>query len=82
MITVITNGPCPWCVKVKGLLRMHGIPFQEIADVRNATIAHVMSSYGLTTVPQVFLEDPVTNGNARLIGGYENTLAWIQQGRP
>jgi glutaredoxin len=79
MITVVTNGPCPWCVKVKGLLRMHDIQFQEWEpEFRDLQV--VLADHHVATVPQVFLDDPRSHLKAKRIGGYEDTLKWINGG--
>ena len=77
MLTVVTTPTCPWCVKVKGLLRMHNIAFEEWQP-ETTILREVLIPRGIKTVPQVFLGDP-SDPNAQRIGGYEATLKWISE---
>ena len=80
MITVITTITCPWCTKVKNLLKMHEIPFQEWQPDLD-TLRTFMLKHNVRTVPQVFLDDPLMNADAQRIGGFEDTQAWINRGQ-
>ncbi len=69
---------CPWCEKVKNLLRMHGIAFEE-RKLDEAALKAFLQPYGVRTVPQVFVGDPSSPDSER-IGGYEDTLARVNAG--
>lgn len=57
-VIVYTTNYCPYCVKVKQLLRSKGVDFEEV-DLTNddaGRIALVEKSGGRKTVPQVFID--------------------------
>ena len=69
-IVVYTTNYCPYCVKVKQLLKNKGVEFQEI-DLSNddtGRVELVNMSGGRKTVPQVFI-------NGQHIGGCDDLFA-------
>jgi glutaredoxin 3 len=73
-ITVYTTEPCPYCARVKGLLRSRGLEFTEINLQKDPQgRAELARKTGMMTFPQVLVED-------RLIGGFNETHAAAQDG--
>lgn len=70
MIEVITRAgfACPWCDRVKTLLRINGKSF----TAKELTLEE-LKQRGFATVPQVF-------DGEKLIGGFEATLAHLDFG--
>lgn len=69
-VVVYTTNYCPYCVKVKQLLKNKGVEFQEI-DLSNddaGRVELVNISGGRKTVPQVFI-------NGQHIGGCDDLFA-------
>jgi len=69
-VVVYTTNYCPYCVKVKQLLKSKGVEFQEI-DLSNddtGRVELVNMSGGRKTVPQVFI-------NGQHIGGCDDLFA-------
>lgn len=69
-VVVYTTNYCPYCVKVKQLLKSKGVEFQEI-DLSNddtGRVELVNISGGRKTVPQVFI-------NGQHIGGCDDLFA-------
>jgi len=69
-VVVYTTNYCPYCVKVKQLLKSKGVEFQEI-DLSNddaGRLELVNMSGGRKTVPQVFI-------NGQHIGGCDDLFA-------
>ncbi len=69
-VVVYTTNYCPYCVKVKQLLKNKGVEFQEI-DLSNddaGRLELVNMSGGRKTVPQVFI-------NGHHIGGCDDLFA-------
>ncbi len=64
-IIIFTKPGCPWCVKAKDLLSQKGLTYKEF-DVTNPVYLKEMlsRSNGLTTVPQIFIDN-------KHIGGYD-----------
>ena len=79
MITVITTPTCVWCNKVKKLLNDNNIPFQEWRPTSDE-IRPLFHKLELSTVPQVFLDDPRHNEHAKLVGGYNQTFQAVNRG--
>ncbi len=65
-----SNPPCPWCVRVKELLDVYKIPYEEY-DVSEDDIYIDFVYQGFKQIPQVFL-------NNELIGGYEATAKYLR----
>jgi ribonucleoside-diphosphate reductase alpha chain len=60
---VVTKADCPWCVRLKELLRSEGVPFVEIS--KEEAIQQKIWKEEFKTVPQLWL-------NGRHIGGYSD----------
>jgi glutaredoxin 3 len=64
-VKVYTTSYCPYCVRVKALLKKRDIPFEEV-DVTNDPDKRawlVAASGGQRTVPQVFIDDKAIGGS-------------------
>ena len=73
-ITVYTTDPCPWCARVKGLLRSRGLEFEEINLTRDMQARfELVERTGMMTFPQVFVGE-------ELVGGFDQTAAAAQSG--
>ncbi|GAA6138465.1 glutathione peroxidase [Arenicella sp. 4NH20-0111] len=55
-VAMITKPGCPYCSKAKTLLKIKGIPFEEIVLGKDATSVSVKAISGNSTVPQVFFD--------------------------
>jgi glutaredoxin 3 len=74
-VTVYTTDPCPYCARVKQLLRARDIEFTEINMARDAAgRAELVQRTGMMTFPQVLIGDEV-------IGGFDDTRAADRSGR-
>ncbi len=62
---VVTREDCPWCVRLKELLRSEGVPFVEIT--KEQAIQQNLWKEEFKTVPQLWL-------NGRHIGGYSDYI--------
>ncbi len=74
-IIIYTTNYCPYCVKVKQLLRKKGVEFEEI-DLTNddaGRVELVEKSGGRKTVPQVFV-------NGQHVGGCDDLFALDAKG--
>jgi glutaredoxin len=71
VIHVISKRNCSYCALAKGVLRKHGLRFEEKILETNTDIISFLES-GLKTVPQIYV-------NGSNIGGYEDLLHWIEQ---
>jgi len=60
---VVTKDDCPWCVKLKELLRNEGIPFTELS--KEEAIQRNLWKETFKTVPQLWM-------NGKHIGGYSD----------
>lgn len=74
-VTVYTTNHCPYCIRVKSLLKAREVSFEEIniahdPDARTALVQRT----GHMTFPQVFVGDT-------FIGGYDETAAADRDGR-
>ena len=70
-VTVFSRDGCPFCVKAKEALRNAGIAFEELVLNRDYTEQTLRAVTGAKTVPQVFV-------NGKLIGGSDDTIAWLK----
>lgn len=61
---------CKWCVKAEALLKNAKLEY-EYLEV-NPTLAALLESMGLDTVPQIWR-------GTQHIGGYEDLLKWSSQ---
>lgn len=74
-IVVYTTEPCPWCLKVKGLLRSRGLEFSEINLGKNPEgRAELAQKTGMMTFPQVIV-------GGELVGGFTETKAAADSGK-
>jgi glutaredoxin 3 len=74
-ITVYTTEPCSFCARVKGLLKSHGLEFEEVNLSKDpAGRMELVQRTGMMSFPQVLLD-------GELLGGYSETLSAAEQGR-
>jgi glutaredoxin 3 len=74
-VTVYTTEPCSFCSRVKGLLRSHGVEFEEINLSRDPEgRLELAQRTGMMTFPQVIIGDA-------LLGGYTDVQAAADSGR-
>jgi glutaredoxin len=76
MFTVYTRSypPCPYCIKLKELMRIYGYDFYEL-DITDPQIKKDFLEAGFKTVPQVHL---FTGNGQKHIGGYETTKDYLR----
>lgn len=55
---------CPVSIRTRELLQVMGADYYEFNITKDTQEAHYLRSYGITTFPQVFIEET-------LIGGYD-----------
>lgn len=74
-VIVYTTNHCPYCIRVKSLLKARDVAFEElnIADDTDARVALVQRT-GHMTFPQVFIGE-------HFIGGFDETAAADRDGR-
>ena len=74
-IIVYTTEPCSFCARVKGLLRTHGLEFNEVNLVKDPTgRVELAGRTGMMSFPQVVV-------GGELLGGYAETLNALESGR-
>ena len=77
-IVIYTKYDCPWCTKAKNLLRGYNLPFQEImVGVPKFTVADFkekFDSLGITSVPQIYIDDQLIGGYNELAGELDNQI--------
>jgi glutaredoxin 3 len=74
-IVVYTTEPCPFCARVKGLLRSRGLEFAEINLSKDpAGRLELASKTGMMTFPQVIV-------GGELVGGFTETQAAAASGK-
>jgi glutaredoxin 3 len=74
-ITVYTTEPCPYCARVKGLLKSRGLEFSEVNLSKDPEgRVELAKRTGMMTFPQVIVE-------GQLVGGFNETQAAVQSGR-
>ena len=73
-IAVITTDSCPWCDKVKALLKEKDLVWAQysLADWDYEPLKSFFVAAGFRTVPQVFID-------GKLIGGYEATKNFLSR---
>jgi glutaredoxin len=71
-IVIFSLPSCPWCVKVKALLK-HYTP--HVVTVSSEDKASLNAYTGMSTYPQVYVI-------GRLLGGYTETLAFCEEEEP
>lgn len=69
---VIGSDACPWCERVKELLERYEKRYSYFSITQYPQFKVMLTKLDLRTVPQVFIED-------RLIGGYEDTKAYLER---
>ena len=69
-VQVYTTEYCPYCVRVKALLKRKGVAFDEIDITYDAVAREQMVELagGRRTVPEIFI-------NGQIIGGYDELKA-------
>lgn len=75
MIIVVSIPSCTWCDRVKALLKMQGVAFDERCLDDPAAQAAFCREHQTTTFPQVFHQD-----FCGLIGGFTATQRWVAEG--
>jgi glutaredoxin 3 len=73
-VIVYTTEPCPFCTRVKGLLKSRGVEFSEISLAKDPEgRAQLARETGMMSFPQVIVD-------GRLIGGFTEVQAAAQSG--
>jgi len=74
-IRVYTTEPCSFCLRVKGLLRSHGVDYEEINLAKDPSgRAALVRETGMMSFPQVLV-------GTELLGGYAEVQAAADSGR-
>ncbi len=68
---VVGKGRCVWCDKVKSLLHDRHIDFLYIDALEEKGVRDFLIGQNLMTIPQVYFDGD-------RIGGYEHTLAYLE----
>ena len=79
---VITQRKCPWCDKVKELIREKGSDYTSIPIENFPEVRRQMKVKGYKTVPVVVLPDyfdKLSFDEGSVIGGYEDTVAFLER---
>lgn len=64
-VVIYTTPICPYCIRVKALLRYKHVDFEEIDVSRDALLQdEVRQRSGRRTVPQIFIDE-------KSVGGYD-----------
>ncbi len=63
-VEIYTANACPFCIKAKNLLKKKGIDYSEFRVDQNPeyAAASLLKSGGVTSVPQIFIEDVHVGG--------------------
>lgn len=74
-VKIYTTTYCPYCVRAKGILKKHAVPFQEI-DVSDDDERRrwLVENTGQRTVPQIFFGE-------ESIGGCNDLEAVVKAGK-
>ena len=74
-VELYTTSSCPFCARVKALLRNKGVQFEEIDVTDDDKLREKMTELagGRRTVPEVFI-------NGQLVGGYDELRAFDKSG--
>ncbi len=73
-VVVYTLNYCPYCYRVKELLKKRGIAFEEVDLTDNDSLREkIAKKSGQETAPQVFVND-------KAIGGYAEVRRLDEQG--
>jgi glutaredoxin 3 len=74
-VTVYTTEPCGFCARVKGLLKSHGLVYEEVNLSNDPTgRTELVQRTGMMSFPQVVVD-------GKLLGGYKETLKAAELGR-
>lgn len=74
-VIVYTTDPCPYCSRVKALLKQRGVEYEEINLARDADGRSALAEKtGMLSFPQVIID-------GTLVGGFDQTLAADRSGR-
>lgn len=74
-ITIYTTEPCPFCTRVKGLLRARGVEFSEVNLSKDPEgRMELARQTGMMTFPQVIV-------GGELLGGFTEVQAAAATGR-
>jgi glutaredoxin 3 len=74
-VTIYTTDPCSFCSRVKQLLSVRGIAFDEINLAKDPEgRAELLQRTGMMSFPQVII-------GGELVGGFQETVAADQSGR-
>lgn len=67
MVKVYSKSYCPYCIRAKSLLESLDIPFEEI-DITSTPemMSEISEKSGMTTVPQIFVDDKCLGGFSEL----------------
>ena len=79
---VITQRKCPWCDKVKELIREKGSDYTSIPIENFPEVRRQMKVKGYKTVPVVVLPDyfdKLSFDEGSVIGGYEDTVDFLER---
>jgi len=81
---VITQRNCPWCDKVKELIKEEGHEYTSIPIENFPEVRRQMKVKGYKTVPTVVLPDyfdKLSFEEGSVIGGYEDTVNFFDMKR-
>jgi glutathione-dependent peroxiredoxin len=70
LVSLFTKEGCPFCARAKGMLKEHGIDYEEIVLGKDVTTRSLRAVTNATTVPQVFID-------GKLIGGSEDLATYL-----
>jgi glutaredoxin 3 len=74
-VVVYTTDPCPFCARVKGLLKSRGVEFSEVNLAKDPDgRAQLARETGMMSFPQVIVD-------GQLLGGYTDVQAAADSGR-
>jgi glutaredoxin 3 len=74
-VTVYTTDPCPYCARVKGLLKARAVEYSEVNLSKDpAGRVELAQRTGMMTFPQVIID-------GQLVGGFAEVQAAAENGR-
>jgi glutaredoxin len=77
MLFVYSKDDCTWCESLKSRLDMQGIEFIEMRIGKDLSREEFLTRFpGVKTVPYV-LNKPEINEKEIPIGGYNDTIKWL-----
>ena len=67
-VEIYTSNACPFCIRAKNLLDKKGVAYRELRVDQNPEYAEaaVRKSGGMTSVPQIFIDDVHVGGSDEL----------------